>query len=80
MITPKQAALTMINEALSALEYEPIEQLDIDGHIDETRDILLDARSELTSLPWPMMRAFTLLEREAWLKARIIEQEADGRQ
>lgn len=82
-IDPKIAALTAINEALTALDYdcEP-SILASDEPVNDALGLLMEARSRLTNKPWPV-RPSPLLDPEkyaAWHAARAAEQKADGRQ
>lgn len=80
-IDPKQAALTSINEAISALDYDALGPLETDELTDVALEALMTAREMLTDKPWP--EGLALHEptvHEAWVVARTAEQIADGRQ
>lgn len=82
MIDPKQAALTVVNEALRVLDYLPSVDDRTEAEFDEARDALSYIRASLTSLDWPELPIvqFDTVAYEAWFAARIAEQIADGRQ
>lgn len=79
-IDPKQAALTAINEAISALDYDALGPLETDELTDVALEALMTAREMLTDKPWP--EGLALHEpaaHEAWVAARTAEQLKDGR-
>lgn len=79
-IDAKQAALIAINEAIHALDFEPMhEETGADDLIEEAREALFAARSMLTGHPWPELPRVTSSEFEAWHAARAVEQKKDGR-
>jgi hypothetical protein len=80
-INPNQAQLTAINEALRALDHDCAGEARCDELVVEAVDILLDARSRLTSVPWPefALPSKDAVAYEAWLEARALEQQRDGR-
>lgn len=81
-IDPRTAALTVINEAISAFQYEPLEQLETDDLTMEAIDALMAARERLTSTPWPEFppRYLDVEAFEAWHTTKSAEQRLDGRQ
>lgn len=79
-IDPKQAALTAINEAITALDFDTEPGLPSDDLTIEAMTILLEARSLYTGKPWPEFRLLPEEERAAWLEAKADDQRKDGRQ
>lgn len=81
-IDPKQAALTAINEAIRALDYDSIGVLETDDLTVEALETLVVARELLTDKPWPdlPLPSEDAAAFEAWIAARTAEQIADGRQ
>jgi hypothetical protein len=81
-LDPKQAALTVVNEALRALDYLPNMDEESEAQLDEARDALSAARCSLTEREWPELPIpqFDAAAYQAWLAARTAEQIADGRQ
>jgi len=77
----RQAALTATNEAITALDFEPLETTDADELIAEAREILFEARAVLGAKLWPMRHAAwaDAANFDAWHAARAAEQKADGR-
>lgn len=80
-IDPKQAALTAINEAISALDFDALGSLQTDELTDVALEALMTAREMLTDKPWPEGLALhDPAALEAWIVNRAAEQIADGRQ
>jgi hypothetical protein len=80
-LNPEKAALTAINEAISALNYEPIEPLEVDPLIEEAREALMAARERLTDKRWPDQPGLWLDQEgfERWHSEKAAQQRRDGR-
>lgn len=77
-ITPRMATLALINEAISAID--ACQEPNLSTH--EIAGLLLEAREQLTSKPWPAEATSFApdADYQAFVLARIEDQLLDGRQ
>jgi hypothetical protein len=77
-VTPRQAALTLLNEAITAID--ACQEPNIATH--EVTGLLLQAREQLTRKHWPetVAKFAPDAKYQSWVLARLADQLLDGRQ